>query len=56
MATKGWMHMDCAGTYRKSQVINWAAGATGMGVRTLARILIDRQNNNNDERCFDTAH
>ncbi|MDA0146787.1 aminopeptidase PepB [Vibrio sp. LaRot3] len=36
---KGWLHFDCAGTYRKSPSDKWAAGATGMGVRTLARIL-----------------
>ncbi len=34
--------MDCAGTYRKSSSDKWAAGATGMGVRTLARLLIDQ--------------
>ncbi|WP_260261215.1 aminopeptidase PepB [Vibrio intestinalis] len=36
---KGWLHFDCAGTYRKAPSDKWAAGATGMGVRTLARIL-----------------
>lgn len=36
---KGWLHFDCAGTYRKSASDKWAAGATGMGVRTLARFL-----------------
>ncbi|MDE1313432.1 aminopeptidase PepB [Vibrio aestuarianus] len=39
---KGWLHFDCAGTYRKSSSDKWAAGATGMGVRTLARILTDQ--------------
>ncbi|HCH00970.1 MAG TPA: aminopeptidase PepB [Vibrio sp.] len=39
---KGWLHFDCAGTYRKSSSDKWSAGATGMGVRTLARILIDQ--------------
>lgn len=39
---KGWLHFDCAGTYRKSPSDKWAAGATGMGVRTLARILTDQ--------------
>ncbi len=38
---KGWLHFDCSGTYRKSASDKWAAGATGMGVRTLARILLD---------------
>ncbi|WP_194437528.1 aminopeptidase PepB [Vibrio fluminensis] len=36
---KGWLHFDCAGTYRKSGTVKLAPGATGMGVRTLARIL-----------------
>ncbi|NLS14282.1 aminopeptidase PepB [Vibrio sp. SM6] len=36
---KGWVHLDCAGTYRKAASDKWAAGATGMGVRTLARLL-----------------
>ncbi len=39
---KGWLHFDCAGTYRKSATDKWAAGATGMGVRTLARILTEQ--------------
>lgn len=39
---KGWLHFDCAGTYRKSASDKWAAGATGMGVRTLARILTEQ--------------
>ncbi|MGF1907882.1 aminopeptidase PepB [Vibrio kasasachensis] len=37
---KGWLHFDCAGTYRKSPSEKLSAGATGMGVRTLARILV----------------
>ncbi|UGA55363.1 aminopeptidase PepB [Vibrio sp. VB16] len=39
---KGWLHFDCAGTYRKSASDKWSAGATGMGVRTLARFLVDQ--------------
>ncbi len=39
---KGWLHLDCAGTYRKSASDKWSAGATGMGVRTLARILTEQ--------------
>ncbi len=38
---QGWLHIDCAGTYRKSATEKWAAGATGMGVRTLARLLAE---------------
>ncbi|WP_318516158.1 aminopeptidase PepB [Photobacterium leiognathi] len=37
---KGWMHIDASGTFRKSANDQWSAGATGMGVRTLANILI----------------
>ncbi|MCG3884296.1 aminopeptidase PepB [Photobacterium leiognathi] len=36
---KGWMHIDASGTFRKSANDQWPAGATGMGVRTLANIL-----------------
>ncbi|WED21347.1 aminopeptidase PepB [Vibrio sp. JC009] len=36
---KGWLHFDCAGTYRKTATDKWSAGATGMGIRTLANIL-----------------
>ncbi|MBY8139316.1 aminopeptidase PepB [Vibrio fluvialis] len=39
---KGWLHFDCAGTYRKSPSDKWAAGATGIGVKTVARILMDQ--------------
>ncbi|PSW19673.1 aminopeptidase PepB [Photobacterium sanctipauli] len=39
----GWMHIDASGTYRKSANDKWAAGATGMGVRTLANILCDNE-------------
>ncbi|MBV7299070.1 aminopeptidase PepB [Enterovibrio paralichthyis] len=37
----GWIHLDCSGTYRKSASDKWSVGATGMGVKTLARILLD---------------
>lgn len=36
---QGWLHIDCSATYRKSSVEQWAAGATGIGVRTLANLL-----------------
>lgn len=39
---KGWLHFDCSGTYRKTASDKWSAGATGMGVRTLAGILTDK--------------
>lgn len=36
---QGWLHIDCSATYRKAAVEQWAAGATGLGVRTLANLL-----------------
>jgi PepB aminopeptidase len=39
---KGWLHIDCAAAYRKSATDKWSAGATGMGVRTLAKILTEQ--------------
>ncbi|WP_413285085.1 aminopeptidase PepB [Vibrio sp. MA40-2] len=41
---KGWLHFDCAGTYRKTASDKWSAGATGMGVRTLAGFLVEQSN------------
>lgn len=37
---KGWLHIDCSATYRKSAVEQWSAGATGIGVRTIANLLL----------------
>ncbi|MEZ3499467.1 aminopeptidase PepB [Pantoea sp. KPR_PJ] len=37
---EGWLHIDCSATYRKGAVDQWAAGATGIGVRTLANLLL----------------
>lgn len=36
---EGWLHIDCSATYRKSAVDQWAAGATGLGVRAIANLL-----------------
>lgn len=36
---QGWLHFDCAATYRKSSTDRWAAGATATGIRTLAGLL-----------------
>jgi PepB aminopeptidase len=38
----GWLHVDCSATYRKSANEMWAAGATGIGIRTLARLLVEK--------------
>lgn len=37
---QGWLHIDCSATYRKGAVDQWSAGATGVGVRTLANLLL----------------
>lgn len=43
---EGWVHFDCSGMYRKTGSDKWSAGATGMGVKTLARILMDAASDN----------
>lgn len=40
---RGWLHFDCSGAYRKTPSDKWGVGATGMGVRTLARILLEEE-------------
>ena len=37
---QGWLHIDCSATYRKNAVDQWSAGATGLGVRTIANLLL----------------
>lgn len=39
---QGWLHIDCSATYRKGAVEQWSAGATGLGVRSLANLLLSR--------------
>ena len=36
---QGWLHIDCSATYRKNAVEQWSAGATGIGVLTIAALL-----------------
>ncbi|MDP8170989.1 aminopeptidase PepB [Pasteurella skyensis] len=38
--TQNWLHIDCSATFRKSPNELWAAGATGIGVKTLANLLL----------------
>lgn len=38
----GWLHIDCAAAYRKAPTDQWATGATGIGVRTLANLLCSK--------------
>lgn len=42
---QGWIHIDCSGAYRKTPSDKWAVGATAMGVKTLASILIEEAKN-----------
>ncbi len=37
---KHWLHIDCSATYRKTASDLWAVGATGIGVKTLANLLL----------------
>ncbi|MBE2896566.1 aminopeptidase PepB [Pasteurellaceae bacterium HPA106] len=37
---KRWVHIDCSATFRKSANAQWATGATGIGVNTLANLLL----------------
>lgn len=39
---QGWLHIDCSATYRKGAVEQWAAGATGLGVRAIANLLLQK--------------
>lgn len=35
-----WLHIDCSATFRKGATALWATGATGVGVRALANLLM----------------
>lgn len=37
---QNWLHIDCSATFRKTASDLWAAGATGIGVKTLANLLL----------------
>lgn len=39
---QSWLHIDCSATYRKSASDLWAVGATGIGVQTLANLLLSK--------------
>lgn len=36
---QNWLHIDCSATFRKTGSDLWAAGATGIGIKTLAHLL-----------------
>ena len=37
-----WLHIDCSATFRKSPSDLWATGATGIGVQTIANLLLTK--------------
>ncbi len=37
---QNWLHIDCSATFRKSASDLWAVGATGVGMKTLANLLL----------------
>lgn len=39
---QNWLHIDCSATFRKTASDLWAAGATGVGVKTLANLLLSK--------------
>lgn len=38
---KNWLHFDLAGAFNAAGNSKYSAGATGMGIRTIARVLLD---------------
>lgn len=47
---QNWLHIDCSATFRKSASPLWAAGATGMGVNSLANLLLSQADNDESSR------
>lgn len=39
---QNWLHIDCSATFRKSPSDLWATGATGIGVQTIANLLLTK--------------
>lgn len=39
---KGWVHIDLAAAFNMGSTSQWAAGATTQGMRTVARILLEK--------------
>ena len=37
---QNWLHIDCSATFRKTPSDLWASGATGIGVQTIANLLL----------------
>ncbi len=41
--SRHWLHIDASATFRASSTDLWAAGATGIGVQTIANLLLLKQ-------------
>lgn len=39
---QNWLHIDASATFRKTASDLWAAGATGLGIRTVANLLLSK--------------
>lgn len=39
---QNWLHIDASATFRKSASDLWSAGATGLGMRTIAHLLLTK--------------
>lgn len=40
--SQNWLHIDASATFRKTASDLWAAGATGLGMKTLANLLLSQ--------------
>ncbi len=38
---KGWLHFDLSAAYNGSASSHWATGATGLGIATIAELLLE---------------
>lgn len=39
---QNWLHIDASATFRKTASDLWAAGATGLGIKTIANLLLSK--------------
>ena len=42
---KGWLHFDLSAAYNGSANDLWATGATGLGIATIAELLVEHPSN-----------
>lgn len=40
--TQNWLHIDASATFRKMASDLWSAGATGIGIKTIANLLLSK--------------